>query len=93
MSTITVPSADVTSEEISGALRNGLGPRYNVVPGMRMTRISFFKPRPDQPDAILVSIRSDRVWRAQVRIIRRSGHTDIRVSPGGVAGPLLVNAV
>ncbi|HEY3945827.1 MAG TPA: hypothetical protein VGL78_11435 [Solirubrobacteraceae bacterium] len=38
MSTITVPRADVTSEEVTDALRNGLDPRYDVASGMRMPR-------------------------------------------------------
>jgi len=29
MSTITVARANLTSEKVSEALRNGLGPRYN----------------------------------------------------------------
>jgi hypothetical protein len=33
MSTITVPRADVTSEEVTDALRNGLDPRYDVASG------------------------------------------------------------
>jgi len=94
MSTITVPRADVTSAEVSEALRNGLGPRYNVLPGMRMTRNPFGKSQPDQLDAIVVSSGlSNRVWRAQVTITRRSGQTYIRVSPGGLLGQLLVNTL
>lgn len=51
MSTITVARANVTSQEVSEALRDGLGPGYNVQPGMRMARHPFFpsfgKPHPD----------------------------------------------
>jgi hypothetical protein len=33
MSTITIPRADVTSDEVSEALSEGLGPHYDVQPG------------------------------------------------------------
>lgn len=35
MSTITIPRPDVTTEDVAAALRKGLGPRYQVKPGMR----------------------------------------------------------
>jgi hypothetical protein len=90
MSTITVPRADVTSEEVSDALRNGLDPRYEVASGLRMPRSPLFgSPRPDRPELILVS--SGPMVRAQVKIIRRSGQTDIRVTPGGLLGDLVMN--
>ncbi len=92
MSTITVSREDVTSEEVTDALRTGLDPRYEVQPGMRMPRTPLFgAPRPDQPELILVS--SGSMVRAQVRIIRRPGQTDIRVTPGGVLGDLLLNTL
>jgi hypothetical protein len=88
MSTVTVRRHDVTSDEVTDALRAGLGPRYEVVPGMRMPAVPLLgKPRPDRPELILVS--SGAMARAQVRIIRHSGQTDIRVSPGG----LVVNTI
>lgn len=88
MSTITVHRHDVTSEEVTDALRAGLEPRYEVVPGMRMPRVPLLgMPRPDRPELILVS--SGAMASAQVRIIRHSGQTDIRVTPGG----LLINTL
>lgn len=88
MSTITVRRHDVTAEEVTDALRAGLDPRYDVVPGMRMPRVPLLgTPRPDRPELILVS--SSAVVSAQVRIIRHSGQTDIRVTPGG----LLINTI
>lgn len=88
MSTVTVRRHDVTSDEVTDALRAGLGPRYEVVPGMRMPAVPLLgKPRPDRPELILVS--SGAMASAQVRIIRHSGQTDIRVSPGG----LVVNTI
>lgn len=87
MSTITVHRHDVTTEEVADALRAGLGSRYDVMPGMRMPRVPLGTPRPDRPELILVS--SSAMARAQVRIIRHSGQTDIRVTPGGA----LVNTI
>jgi hypothetical protein len=88
MSTITVHRHDVTAEEVTDALRAGLGSGYDVVPGMRMSRVPVFgKPRPDRPELILVSCGA--MAKSQVRIIRHSGQTDIRVTPGG----LLINTI
>jgi hypothetical protein len=56
VSTITVRRADVTSEEVTEALRSGLEPRYEAQPGMRMPRTPLVgSPRPDRPELILVS--------------------------------------
>ena len=88
MSTITVRRHDVTTEEVADALRAGLGPGYDVVPGMRIPRVPLLgKPRPDRPESILVS--SSAMASVQVKIIRHSGQTDIRVTPGG----LLINTI
>ena len=88
MSTITVRRHDVTADEVTDALRSGLDPRYDVVPGMRMPRVPLVgSPRPDRPELILVS--ANAMTRAQVRVIRHSGQTDIRVTPGG----LLINTI
>jgi hypothetical protein len=88
MSTITVRRHDVTAEEVTEALRAGLDPRYDIMPGMRMPRVPLIgRPRPDRPELILVS--SSAMVAAQVRIIRHSGQTDISVTPGG----LLINTI
>jgi hypothetical protein len=88
MSTITIRRHDVTAEEVTDALRAGLDPRYDVTPGMRMPPAPLLgAPRPDRPELILVS--SGAIARAQVRIVRHSGQTDIRVTPGG----LLINTI
>jgi hypothetical protein len=91
MSTITVARADLTSEKISEALRNGLGPRRNVLPGTRLAQSSRGKPYPDQADAILVGTGSNRVWRAEVEIIRHVQQTSFNVSSGGISWIRLVN--
>jgi hypothetical protein len=96
MSTITVARANLTSQEVSEALRDGLGPGYNVQPGMRMARHPFFpsfgKPHPDKADVILVGTASSRFRRAQAEISRHAQQTLIEVSPDGIAWVRLANA-
>jgi hypothetical protein len=87
MSTITVARPDVTSEQVADALRQGLGPRYNVVPGVGVNWNPVGNPRPDHPDTIVVGTGSNRLFRAQVKISRRPGETILHISPGGV-GPV-----
>ena len=91
MSAITVIGADLTSEKVSKALRNGLGSRYNVLPGTRMAQSSRGKPHPDQPDAILVGTGSNRIWRAEVEITRHAQQTSFNVSSGGISWIRLAN--
>ena len=85
MSTITVPRAVVTSDEVADALRQGLGPQYHVLPG---TGVNCWNPvggpRPDHPDTIVVGTGSTRLSRAQVRISQDAGETILRVTPGGL---------
>ncbi|HTU04042.1 MAG TPA: hypothetical protein VMG13_00685 [Trebonia sp.] len=98
MPTITIPRADLTGEEVTRALRAGLGPRYHVVPGMRMPQGCLFAAEPNQdPDTILVSTGSSRLsnqlFRAQVTLTRPSGHTVIRIRPGGTSSEFPINAL
>ena len=79
MATITIPRADVTPEEVSRALRSGLGTRYHVLPGTEAT-YAFGAPHPGEPDAIVVGIGSGRLWRTQVRVSRSGGQTHIQVA-------------
>jgi pimeloyl-ACP methyl ester carboxylesterase len=92
MPTITIPRTDITTQQISAALRAGLDSRYDVLPGMRMTRIPAGSPQAAGADEIMVGKGPTPMVRAQVTIIRRADHTDIRITPGGVAGDLLMNA-
>jgi hypothetical protein len=92
--TITIPRADLTSEEVTRALRAGLGPHYHVVPGMRMPRMAIFAAELSQnPDTILVGTGADRLFRAQVTLIRRSGQTHIRIIPSGVSLDFGINSL
>jgi hypothetical protein len=49
MSTITIPQPELTTEEVSAALRKGLGPRYQVLPGglsaLRLVNTIVIAPR------------------------------------------------
>jgi hypothetical protein len=40
MATVTVPRADLTSAEVVTVLRGGLGPDYNVLPGMAVVALA-----------------------------------------------------
>ena len=92
MLTITVPRSDVTSDEVTDALRHGLGPRYNVLP---KTGVNCWNPvggpRPDHPDTVVVGTGSTRLSRAQVRISHDAGETILHVSPGGIGLLTLTN--
>ena len=91
MPTVTIPRTDITSEQVGAALRHGLDDRYDVLPGMRMPQAPIGSPHPSGPDDIVVGKGSSPMVRAQVSIVRRDGHTDIRITPGGLAGDLLMN--
>jgi hypothetical protein len=85
MSTITIPRLDVTTEEVSEVLRQGLGPRYNVLPGKGMNWNPVGNPRADQPGKIVVGTGSTRLFRAEVTISRHSGQTVLHVITGGLS--------
>lgn len=87
MATITIPRADITPEEVSRALRAGLGTRYHVLPGTEAA-YAYGAPRPGEPDAIMVGIGSGRLWRTQVRVSRGGDQTHIKVA-SAPATPLI----
>jgi hypothetical protein len=91
MTTVTVPR-EVTSQEVTDALRDGLDPSHKVLPGVRIRRSPLFgRPQPSRPEQIAVT--AGPMSQAQVTIIPRPGHTDLRVTPGGVLGDLLMNTL
>jgi hypothetical protein len=90
---LTIPRSDIRTDEVVQALRDGLGPTYNVLPGMRQTRAPFSDPVPGSPDTIVVGIGSNRVQRAQVTIVRGSGRSEIHISPGGLISDLILNTL
>lgn len=91
MSTITIPRADVTSDEVSAALSEGLGPDYDVQAGMKAPLLGWGEPEEGQPDDIAVGIGTGRPWRATVRIDRQAGQTRIRVAPAGLVWIRVIN--
>lgn len=98
MPTITIPRADVTGEEVTEALRAGLGPHYHVTPRMHMPQACFLPAEPNEdPDSILVSVGtsrlSQRFFRLQVTLTRPSGTTVIRIHPGGNTSEYPINAL
>jgi hypothetical protein len=60
MSTVTVPRAGLTTEEVVTALRSGLGENYNVLPGMIMGRTTLQEPRKGRPNTIVVGTGDNR---------------------------------
>lgn len=90
MSTITISRPDLTAEDVTAALREGLGPRYQVQPGMR-TPILPGAPDPGWPGSIVVGTGNAHVFRAQLEIDHRDGGTRVRVQPAGLSMIRLVN--
>jgi hypothetical protein len=93
MSTVTVPRRDLTTEEVVTVLRDGLGARYNVLPGMAIGRSALRGPSEGRPNMILVGTGDSRIVKAQVTITGRGGQTELRISPGGISWDLLLNAL
>jgi hypothetical protein len=93
MSTVTVPRTDLTTETVTAALRDGLSDRYNVLPGMAIGRMTIQAPRKGQPNMITVGTGENLIVKAQVTIVPRDGHTDLRIRPGGITLDLLLNTL
>ncbi len=86
MSVITVARGDVTCEQVADALRQALGPRYHVLPGAAIDHSPRDGLSASDLDTIVVGTGSDRWFRAQVTIARRSATTRLHVIPGGLPG-------
>ncbi len=93
MSTITVHRENVTSEEVCQVLRDGLGDRYNVLPATGMGRSALQGPHDADPDTILVGTGSNRVVKAEVKIVPQGGQTALHISPGGLSWDLALNGL
>lgn len=91
MPTVTVPRADLTAEEVVTVLRDGLGPDYNVLPGMAMRRLPFLAAHEGQPNKIVVGTGDNRVVKAQVTLTPGAGQTKLRISPGGFTTTFVIN--
>lgn len=88
MPTVTLTRPDVTTDEVSNALRHGLGPKYNVLPGSAKNWNPLGSPRPDHGNTIVIGTGSTRIFRAEVTISQNSGHTRLHITPGGLSLPL-----
>jgi hypothetical protein len=91
MPSITVPRTDLSTEEVATALRNGLGDRYNVLPGMSMGQLPFQGPREGRPNMIVVGTGDNRSVKARVTILPRGGQTKLRIRPSGITVTLVAN--
>lgn len=58
-----------------------------------MPQIPFGTVQAADPDQIMVEKGPSPMVRAQVTIVRRADRTDIRITPGGVLGDLLMNTL
>jgi hypothetical protein len=94
MAIVTVTRPDVSVEEVSQALRQGLGPKYKVSPGTALNWSHLANPQSDQVDTILVALSPAHLFRADVAISRLSEKTELHVRAGGLTAPLkLVNVL
>jgi hypothetical protein len=91
MPTVTVPRADLTTEDVIRALKDGLGEGYNVLPGMAMGRTVYQAAHEGRPNTIVVGTGENRVFKAQVTISSRGGQTELRISPGGLSWDWVLN--
>jgi hypothetical protein len=91
MPAVTVSRADLTTEDVAAALRDGLGVDYNVLPGMAIGQLAFQGPRRGQPNTIVVGAGDNRLIKAQVTITPLDGQTRLQIRPGGVTLDLLIN--
>jgi hypothetical protein len=92
MPTVTVPRADLTTEEVVSALRDGLGDGYNVLPGRAAGRTMYQADHEGQQNQIVVGTGENRLVKAQVTITSRGGQTELRISPGGLTWDWVMNS-
>jgi hypothetical protein len=90
--TVTVPRADLTTEEVVSALRDGLGDGYNVLPGKAIGRTMYQAEHDGQANEIVVGTGENRIVKAQVTITSRGGQTELRISPGGLTWDWVMNS-
>ena len=92
MPTVTVPRADLTTDEVVTVLQDGLGEGYNVLPGKAMGRTMYQKEHDGQPNNIVVGTGENRMVKAQVTITPRGGQTELRINAGGLSWDWLMNS-
>jgi len=80
---VTLPG-DVTGEQVSTALHDGLPSRFEVEPATKFKgRLFGFGTEPAGPDVILVTTGTTSIGRAQVTVVRALGDTRVRIRSGG----------
>jgi len=92
MPTVTVPRADLTTEEVVSALKDGLGDGYNVLPGKAIGRTVYQAEHDGQPNQIVVGTGENRLVKAQVTITSRGGQTELRIGAGGLTWDWVMNS-
>lgn len=73
---------EITGEQVSRALREGLCSHYEVRPATRI-KGRWFGTKPAGADATLVTTGATGLWRSEVTVVNRSGNTHLRIRPGG----------
>jgi hypothetical protein len=86
MSTITIPPSNVTVEEVSAVLRNGLGSLHEITP---CAASHLHHESPGLPDSILV--KRHCFEQANVRVVTGTNGTEIHV--GGAANFSLIGVL
>jgi ABC-2 type transport system permease protein len=81
---VTLPG-ELTGEQVSTALRDGLPSRFEVRPATKFKgRLFGFGTEPAGPDVTLVTTGASGLWRAEVTVVRTlGGDTRVRVRSGG----------
>jgi ABC-2 type transport system permease protein len=80
---VTLPG-EVTSEQVSRTLRDGLPPRFELRPATKFKgRLFGFGTESAGPDVTLVTTGVSGLGRAEVTVVRASGDTRVRIRSGG----------
>jgi hypothetical protein len=74
MPTVTPPRAEVTADEVGAVLREQLGPRYKIKPGMT-SRFHY----ESQAGANSILVRRHWFEQASIRVVPGPGHAEIRI--------------
>jgi hypothetical protein len=74
MSTVTVPRANVSVEEVSAALRENLGPRYRITPA-RTSRCHYESPA----GANSILVRRHWFEQASIKVVPGPDHAEIHI--------------
>jgi len=81
--TVALPG-DLSGEQVTRALSDGLSPRYAVEPATKFRgRLFGLRTVPAGPDVIVVSTGVSGLGRAEVRVVRTPGDTRVRIRSGG----------